>query len=98
MKRFTGCFIKVHRSNSAASQHLAEVVERGNEIAHRSSDIRFEVAASYHALFGIEIDQDQWPISERRNACYDWACELEHHGTCPNALQRQCLEAHPSPL
>src|SRR5215472_16728961 len=98
MKRFTGCSIKVDRSESAAFKHLAEIVERRNKVAHRSGDIRLEIAASRHALFGIEIDQDQRPIGERRDACYDWSRELEHHGACLNALQRQCLEHHPTSL
>jgi hypothetical protein len=53
---------------------------------------------SDYALFGIEIDQNQGPIRERRNARCDWSLELEHDRARPNALQRQSLEAHSAPL
>src|SRR5215813_6316764 len=69
-----------------------------DEIAHRLRDVRLEVAASNDALFGIEIDQDQWPFRERCDARFDRSLELEHDLACPNALKRQCLEAHPTTL
>jgi hypothetical protein len=55
-------------------------------------------SASDYTLFRIEIDQDQGPIVERRNARYDWSPELEDDPARPNALQRQTLEAHSSPF
>jgi len=58
-------------------------------VTHRLEDVRLEVAASYHALFCMQIDQDQWPLGERRDARYDWSPELEHDRACPNALERQ---------
>jgi hypothetical protein len=46
----------------------------------------------------MQIDQDQRPLGERRDARYDWSPELEHDRACPNALERQCLKAHPTPF
>jgi hypothetical protein len=48
--------------------------------------------------FRIQIDQDQGPFGERHNARYDRPVELQHDRARPNALQRQTLEAHSSPL
>src|SRR6516162_4293817 len=73
MKRFAAGFVKFDRSDAAAFEHLTEIVERRNEVAHRFAEVRLEVAASDDALFGMKIDQDQGPLDERRDARYDWA-------------------------
>jgi hypothetical protein len=83
-----GRFEKFDRSDTAPLEHLAEIVNGGNEIAHRLGDVRLEVAASDHAFHNVEIDQDQWPVSESRDARYDWSFELEHDGAGADALQR----------
>jgi hypothetical protein len=102
MKRFAGRFLKFDRSEPAAFQHLTEIVEHRNEVAHRSVDVWLEVAVSDYALFrieiDIEIDQNEGPLGERRNARYDWSLELEHDRACANALQRQSFEPHSAPL
>jgi uncharacterized protein (DUF58 family) len=89
--------VKFDRSEPAALEHLTEIVERRDEVSHRFANVRLEVAASDHAFLGVEIDQDQRPLGEPRDARYDWSLELEHNRTCPNALERQCLEIHPTP-
>jgi hypothetical protein len=45
----------------------------------------------------MEIDQDQGPLGEHCNASCNWSLELEQDRARPNALERQCLEAHPTP-
>jgi len=65
MQRLAGSFVKVDRSEPAAFEQFAEIVKRGNELAHRLGDIWLKVCASNHALFRIEIDQDQRPVGER---------------------------------
>src|SRR6516165_9288385 len=94
MKRFAAGFVKFDRSDAAAFEHLTEIVERRNEVAHRFAEVRLEVAASDDALFGMEIDQDQGPLGERGDARYDGSLELEHDRARPDAPQRQFLEAH----
>ena len=96
MKRFAGCFEKFDRSEPAAFEHLTEIVQGGDEIAHRLGDVWPEVAAPDHAFLGVEIDQDQRPVGERCDARYDGSLELEHNWTGPNALERQQLKAHPT--
>jgi hypothetical protein len=98
MQRLAGRFVKFDRSEAAAFEHLTEIVKRRDEIAHRSADVRLEIAASDYALFCIEIDQDQGPIGEGRNARYDWSVELEYHRACADALQRRTLEPHSTPF
>src|SRR5689334_9844612 len=46
----------------------------------------------------MEIDQDQRPVGDRRDAGNDGPPELEDDRTRQNALERQCLEGHPTPL
>ena len=82
----TSCLVKLDRSEAAAFEHVTEIVEGRNEIPHRSGDVRLEVAASYHPLFRIKIDQDQRPVGERRNSRYDGAGKLEQNGARPNAF------------
>jgi hypothetical protein len=98
MQRLAGRFVKFDRSEAAAFEHLTDIVERRDEIAHRSADVRLEIAVSDYALFRIEIDQDQGPIGACRNARYNRPVELQHDRARPNALQRQTLEAHSTPF
>jgi hypothetical protein len=51
-----------------------------------------------YALLCIEIDQDQGPLGDPRDARYNWSFELEHDRARPNALERQTLEAHSTPF
>jgi hypothetical protein len=51
-----------------------------------------------YALLCIEIDQDQGPLGDPRDARYNWSLELEHDRARPNALERQTLEAHSTPF
>jgi hypothetical protein len=70
---------------------LPERGGRRDELAHRLLDVRLEVAASYHALFSMESDQDQGPSGKHRDARYDGTLELEYDWTCPNAPERSVL-------
>ena len=96
VQRLAARLIKINRSEPAAFEHLTEIVERGDEVAHRFAVVRLEVAAPDHAFLGVEIDQDQRPVGERCDARYDGSLELEHNWTGPNALERQQLKAHPT--
>ena len=73
---FTGRFVKFDWSEPETFEHLTKILKRRDEVAHRFADVRLQVAASYHALFCMEIDQDQRPLGERRNARYDGTLEL----------------------
>src|SRR5215813_9823789 len=94
MQRLASRFMKVDRSEPAAFEHLAEVMERRDEVSHRFGNVRLQVRASGHTLFRVEIDQDQRPVAERCDACYDRSLELEHDRARANASEGQLRKGH----
>jgi hypothetical protein len=60
---------RLGQPDGISPSRMAEMLE--DEVAHRSADVRLEIAASDYALFCTEIDQNQGPLGELRNARYD---------------------------
>ena len=57
-----------------------------HQVAHRLTRIGLEIAAPHDALLGLEIDQDQRPIRDRRDARDDRAFELQYQRPRAKAL------------
>ena len=78
MQRLARQIVKLDRGDAPPLQHLAEILQGRDQVAHRLDGVRLEIAAPDDTFFREQIDQDQRPIRDGGYACYDWALELEH--------------------
>jgi len=67
MQRLAARFEELERREPAAFERLAQVMNRGDQVAHCLGEVWLEVGAPDDALIGVEIDQDQRPIGKRRD-------------------------------
>ena len=56
---------------------FAQIFERRNQIPHSLGKVRFQIAPADHPLLGLEVDQDDRPLGDRGDACYDRSFKLQ---------------------
>ena len=61
-----------------ALEHLAEIVQRRDQIVHRLGGVGLEIAPPDHALLGVQVDQDQRPLGDGGDARDHRPLQLEH--------------------
>ena len=79
----------VERGYPLALAHLGQIANGGDEVAHRSFDIRLKIAAADDAFLGVEVDQDQRPAIEKTDLRDDGTFERNGEGSELDISQHQ---------
>ena len=64
-----------------ALAHLGQVADGGDEVAHRSFEIKLKIAAADDAFLGVEVDQDERPAIEKTDLRDDGTFERNGEGS-----------------
>ena len=79
--------VEIQWRNAVALQHVAEIVKGRHQVPHRLGHVGLEIGAPDDALLGLEIDQDQGPIRDGRDARDNRAFQLQYHRPRGEALE-----------
>lgn len=89
MQRLSGDAEQVDWRNLAATQQLAQVPQRRNQISRGLRHVRLQVASADDAVLGLQVNEDHRPVCDRCNAGHNGPLQLEDYGPRAQSLDRQ---------
>jgi len=87
MHGFARDVVKFDRRHMPPFQHVAEILQRRDQIAHRLDGVGLEIAVSDDAFFREQVDQDQRPFGNGGDPGHHRTLQLEHDRARPDGFE-----------
>src|SRR4051794_23344410 len=84
----------INRSDRPSYATGGELLDDRNDSSDGMSQIRFEVASTDNPLFGLQIDQDQWPPVKEADLRHDRSAKRDDDGSNRHRPQCERFEDH----
>src|SRR5262245_45287009 len=94
MKRPDPSAIGVQRWYRLVLRRIREILDGGDDVAHRLLQIRLEVAMADDTLVGIEVYQDDRPVAKETYLGNNRASQWHDHRPCADTLKGQAILRH----
>src|ERR1700693_460507 len=80
-----------------AFRRFGEIFNRGNDVTHRLLEIRLQVAMTYNSLVGVEVNQNDGPLSKQADFRNNRPFQRHNDRPGPDTLQCELNLSHQWP-